>query len=35
MRTYYIVLDQSVNKIVAFNKELIFSVSIQEKLSYR
>ena len=35
MRTYLIVLDHSVKKIVAFNKELILSMSIQDKLSYR
>lgn len=34
MRTYLMVLDHSM-KIVAFNKELILNMSIQDKLSYR
>ena len=35
MRTYHIVLDHSMKKVLAFNKELILRVGIQKELSYR
>lgn len=35
MRTYYIVLDHSMKKIIASSKGFILSVGIEEKLSYR